>query len=118
MKKDAEKKINKGLAFQLYAILLNCKSSSLDKEEKIKLIVLRSKLKSVMDERDALIEEARKTVDEKELNETVQPILKKWTTEDIPLDTHVLSEDALISLMKENALSGYEEDVLWDNLKK
>lgn len=105
--------MKKNILFQLYMILRVAKSNSLTKESKVKLIMLRSKLRDIALERDKLIEEAR----ENESEETIQHAVAVWANEDASIDMHILSEDEIISVLSENDFAGYDEDILYNNLK-
>lgn len=119
MGKEKEiKKTSKLQAVQLLNVLSVVKSSSLEKADKIKLILLRSKLRPIAQERDEIIENVKSSVSKEDVSAIAGETILKWGKEEIDVNTRVLSEDSLLALLESNDLVGIDEDVLWENLKK
>ncbi len=105
-------------ALKLYLVLTAITSSSLEKDDKIALILLRTKLRKVAEEHEQLIEETRKVIPVTDLKPAIDNAVKSWGDDEIEINSNIFSENTILSLLKENNLVGIDEDILYLNLVK
>ena len=112
-------------AVELYSVLRELKNGSMNKESLVAFILMRMKLKSVFDE----FEKARQEISEQtkpedwkdgddsaEWNASFQPVIEKWLSEEVEINTNVLSASDLVDIISKNELTGGIQDFLFETL--
>lgn len=119
-------KLVKENAINLYGLIRDIKNSNLSREALIKYIMLRVKLKSLFDE----FEKAREEISEqvkpanwkegdsmKEWDEAFRPVMQKWLSEEIELETKIFNQEECADLISSNPdLSGSTVDAIVSGL--
>jgi len=118
--------IKKELAINLFGLIRDIKNSNLSREALVKYIMLRVKLKSLFDE----FEKAREEISEqvkptgwkesdgmKDWDEKFRPVMQKWLSEDVDIDTKIFSKEECADLISSNPdLSGSVIDLIVSGL--
>lgn len=130
----ATKKINEqtGLTrnecVNIYSVIRDIKNSNLSREALVKYIMLRVKLKSLFEE----FEKAREEISEqvkpanwkegdsmKEWDEAFRPVMQKWLSEEVDIDTKIFTQEECADLISSNPdLSGSAIDLIVSGLLK
>ncbi len=105
-------------ALKLFRVLSAITSSSLEKEDKIKLILLRIKLRNIAEEYDQLVEEFKNVNSETDMDVPFPDVVTSWGNGLLDIDSNVLSQYAVVSMLQENNLVGVDEDILFTYLIK
>ena len=119
-------KMKKENAVNLYGLIRDIKNSNLSREALIKYIMLRVELKSLFDD----YEKARQEISEqvkpndwkegdnmKEWDEAFRPVMQKWLSEEVDIQTKIFSQDECADLISSNPdLSGSIIDVIVSEL--
>ena len=120
--------IKKENAINLFVLIRDIKNSNLSREALVKYIMLRVKLKSLFDE----FEKAREEISEqvkpsgwkesdgmKEWDEKFRPVMQKWLSEEVDIDTKIFSQEECADLISSNPdLSGSTVDAIVSGLLK
>ena len=121
-------KIKRENAVNLYGLIRDIKNSNLSREALVKYIMLRVKLKSLFDD----YEKARQEISEqvkpsdwkegdnmKEWDEKFRPVMQKWLSEEVDIDTKIFSQEECADLISSNPdLNGSIIDVIVSQLLK
>ena len=121
-------KMKRENAVNLYGLIRDIKNSNLSREVLVKYIMLRVKLKSLFEE----FEKAREEISEqvkpanwkegdsvKEWDEAFRPVMQKWLSEEIELETKIFSQEECADLISSNPdLSGSAIDLIVSGLLK
>jgi len=130
----ATKKINEqtGLTrnecVNIYSVIRDIKNSNLSREALVKYIMLRVKLKSLFEE----FEKAREEISEqvkpanwkegdsmKEWDEAFRPVMQKWLSEEVDIDTKIFTQEECADLISSNPdLGGSAIDLIVSGLLK
>ena len=118
--------IKKELAINLFGLIRDIKNSNLSREALVKYIMLRVKLKSLFDEfgkaREEISEQVKPTGWKesdgmKEWDEKFRPVMQKWLSEDVDIDTKIFSQEECADLISSNPdLSGSVIDLIVSGL--
>jgi hypothetical protein len=130
----ATKKINKqtGLTrnecINLYSVIRDIKSNGLSKDGLIAYIMLRLKLKEVVEQfekvRTEIAEQTKpdgwKEGDSmKEWDEAFRPVMQKWLSEEVDIDTKIFTKEECADLISSNPdLNGSAIDLIVSGLLK
>ena len=115
-------------AINLYVLIRDIKNSNLSREALIKYIMLRVKLKSLFEE----FEKAREEISEqvkptdwkegdsmKEWDEAFRPVMQKWLSEEVDIDTKIFNQEECADLISSNPdLNGSTVDAIVSGLLK
>ena len=118
--------IKKENAINLFVLIRDIKNSNLSREALVKYIMLRVKLKSLFDE----FEKAREEISEqvkptdwkegdsmKEWDEAFRPVMQKWLSEEVDIDTKIFNQEECADLISSNPdLSGSAIDLIVSGL--
>lgn len=118
--------IKREIAINLFDLIRDIKNSNLSREALVKYIMLRVKLKSLFDE----FEKAREEISEQvkpakwkesdgmeEWDEKYRPVMQKWLSEDVDIDTKIFSQEECADLISSNPdLSGSVIDLIVSGL--
>ena len=119
-------KLVKENAINLYGLIRDIKNSELSREALINYIMLRIKLKALFDD----FEKAREEISEqvkptgwkesdgmKEWDEKFRPVMQKWLSEEVDIQTKIFSQEECADLISSNPdLSGSIIDVIVSGL--
>ena len=118
--------IKKEIAINLFGLIRDIKNSNLSREALVKYIMLRVKLKSLLDEFEKAREEISEQVkpsDWKEgdsmtkWDEAFRPVMQKWLVEEIELETKIFNQEECADLISSNPdLSGSAIDLIVSGL--
>ena len=120
--------IKKENAINLFVLIRDIKNSNLSREALVKYIMLRVKLKSLFEE----FEKAREEISEqvkpsgwkesdgmKEWDEKFRPVMQKWLSEEVDIDTKIFNQEECADLISSNPdLSGSAIDLIVSGLLK
>lgn len=120
--------IKKENAINLFVLIRDIKNSNLSREALVKYIMLRVKLKSLFEE----FEKAREEISEqvkpsgwkesdgmKEWDEKFRPVMQKWLSEDVDIDTKIFNQEECADLISSNPdLNGSAIDLIVSGLLK
>ena len=118
--------IKKENAINLFVLIRDIKNSNLSREALVKYIMLRVKLKSLFEE----FEKAREEISEqvkpsgwkesdgmKEWDEKFRPVMQKWLSEEVDIDTKIFNQEECADLISSNPdLSGSAIDLIVSGL--
>ena len=121
-------KMKKENAINLFVLIRDIKNSNLSREALVKYIMLRVKLKSLFEE----FEKAREEISEqvkpsgwkegdsmKEWDEKFRPVMQKWLSEEVDIDTKIFNQEECADLISSNPdLSGSAIDLIVSGLLK
>ena len=121
-------KMKRENAVNLYGLIRDIKNSNLSRESLVNFIMLRIKLKALFDD----FEKAREEISEqvkptdwkesdgmKEWDEKFRPVMQKWLSEEVDIDTKIFSQEECADLISSNPdLSGSIIDVIVSHLLK
>ena len=112
-------------AVEIYSLLRELKSGGMNKEALTAFILMRMKLKAVFDS----FESARQEISEQtkpewqdelenteEWNAAFQPVIEKWLSEEVDINTNVLTASDLVDIISKNDLTGGVQDFLFETL--
>ena len=118
--------IKKEVAINLFGLIRDIKNSNLSREALVKYIMLRVKLKSLFDEFEKAREEISEQVKPTEWKESdgmevwdekFRPVMQKWLTEEVDIQTKIFSQEECADLISSNPdLSGSAIDVIVSGL--
>ena len=121
-------KMKRENAVNLYGLIRDIKNSNLSREALVKYIMLRVKLKSLFDDYENARQEISEQVkpanwkegdDMKEWDEKFRPVMQKWLSEEVDIDTKIFSQEECADLISSNPdLSGSIIDVIVSELLK
>ena len=121
-------KMKKEIAINLYGLIRDIKNSNLSREALVKYIMLRVKLKSLFEEfekvRTEIAEQTKpdgwKEGDSmKEWDEAFRPVMQKWLSEEVDIQTKIFNQDECADLISSNPdLSGSAIDLIVSGLLK
>jgi hypothetical protein len=120
--------IKKENAINLFVLIRDIKNSNLSREALVKYIMLRVKLKSLFEE----FEKAREEISEqvkpsgwkesdgmKEWDEKFRPVMQKWLSEEVDIDTKIFNQEECADLISSNPdLNGSAIDLIVSGLLK
>ena len=119
-------KMKKEIAINLYGLIRDIKNSNLSREALVKYIMLRVKLKSLFEEfekvRTEIAEQTKpdgwKEGDSmKEWDEAFRPVMQKWLSEEVDIQTKIFNQDECADLISSNPdLSGSAIDLIVSGL--
>ncbi len=119
-------KLVKENAVNLYGLIRDIKNSNLSREALVKYIMLRVKLKSLFDDYEKAREEISEQVkpsgwkegdNMKEWDEAFRPVMQKWLSEEVDIQTKIFSQEECADLISSNPdLSGSIIDVIVSGL--
>lgn len=104
-------KIKKENVVNLYGLIRDIKNSNLSREALVKYIMLRVKLKSLFEEFEKAREEISEQVkpsgwkegdDMKEWDDKFRPVMQKWLSEEVDIDTKIFSQEECADLISSN----------------
>lgn len=120
--------MKKEIAINLYGLIRDIKNSNLSREALVKYIMLRVKLKSLFEEfekvRTEIAEQTKpdgwKEGDSmKEWDEAFRPVMQKWLSEEVDIQTKIFNQDECADLISSNPdLSGSAIDLIVSGLLK
>ena len=110
----------------LYGLIRDIKNSNLSREALVKYIMLRVKLKSTFDDYEKAREEISEQVkptdwkegdNMKEWDEKFRPVMQKWLSEEVDIQTKIFSQEECADLISSNPdLSGSAIDLIVSGL--
>ena len=115
-------------AVSLFMLIRDIKNGSLSREALVKYVMLRVKLKAIYDEYERVRQEISEQTKPEgwqegdsldEWNEAFKPVMQKWLSEEVDIDTKIFTKEECADLISSNPdLSGSTIDAIVSGLLK
>ena len=127
-KKLEQTGLTRNEAVSLFMLIRDIKNSNLSREALVKYIMLRVKLKNLYDEYERVRQEISEQTKPdgwkegdsmKEWDEKFRPVMQKWLSEEVDIDTKIFTQEECADLISSNPdLNGSAIDLIVSGLLK